>query len=489
MIGATRSNVTPTENRISDLEDTEKNRDNLSDLTKEDVTFTEETDEKLHETVEQKGNPVYRLKHLLRGLNSLEANPREFSATKKRLILLTVALASTISPISSTIYLPAIVSMQAYFNCSATTINASLSIFTFLNAIFPLIWAPSGEQFGRRKLYLISFSIAILGTICCAASVNVVMFIVFRGVSAAGSSSVMSMGAGTLSDIYDAHERGRAIALYTCGPLLGPALGPIIGGYLNEAFGWRSNFYFVAALETWRPLPTLPGEKKLTSKEKLKKIQPFLGFQFFRYPNISMCVAFSGIIFMMFYLINTTFTRTYTIQYGLSSGTVGLCYLPLTVGGIIGSNLGGRFADRIYNRRVAAANSNTYPEMRISLELIGFAVFIQVGGFIAYGWCIYYNVHMAWGLVAEFIRLMIPIVTISTYIVDCFRRRSASVTACSNFVRYTMAGIGALIATDMETGLGSGVMYSLCAGIIALSYLLIVGVKVFHTKWKYSEQE
>lgn len=97
MIGATRSNVTPTENRISDLENTEKNRDNLSDLTKEDVTFTEETDDKLEETVDapQKGNPVYRLKHLLRGLNSLEANPREFSATKKRLILLTVALAST----------------------------------------------------------------------------------------------------------------------------------------------------------------------------------------------------------------------------------------------------------------------------------------------------------------------------------------------------------------------------------------------------------
>lgn len=43
---------------------------------------------------------------------------------------------------------------------------------------------------GRRKLYLISFSIAVLGTICCAESVNVAMFIVFRGVSAAGSSSV-----------------------------------------------------------------------------------------------------------------------------------------------------------------------------------------------------------------------------------------------------------------------------------------------------------
>lgn len=49
-----------------------------------------------------------------------------------------------------------------------------------------------------------------------------------------------------------------------------------------------------------------------------------------------------------------------------------------------------------------------------------------------------------------------------------------------------MAGIGALIATDMENGLGSGVMYSLCAGIIAVAYLLIVAVKVNHKKWKNS---
>jgi MFS family permease len=33
------------------------------------------------------------------------------------------------------------------------------------------------------------------------------------------------MGAGTIADIYDAHERGTAMAFYTAGPLLGPALG------------------------------------------------------------------------------------------------------------------------------------------------------------------------------------------------------------------------------------------------------------------------
>lgn len=78
-------------------------------------------------------------------------------------------------------------------------------------------------------VYLVSFTITVIGSLLCGLSVNMVMFIVFRAISAVGSSSVLSMGAGTLSDVFEAHERGNAFAWYTCGPLLGPALGPIIG--------------------------------------------------------------------------------------------------------------------------------------------------------------------------------------------------------------------------------------------------------------------
>ncbi len=79
------------------------------------------------------------------------------------------------------------------------------------------------------------------------------------------------MGAGTISDIFEPHERGRAFAYYTCGPLLGPAIGPIIGGYLNQGLGWRSNFWFLAIFcfltwlgiifflpETWRATAPSP---------------------------------------------------------------------------------------------------------------------------------------------------------------------------------------------------------------------------------------
>jgi predicted MFS family arabinose efflux permease len=176
---------------------------------------------------------------------------------------------------------------------------------------------------------------------------------------------------------------------------------PILGGYLNAGFGWRGCFYIVAAYglfiffcllfilpETWSPSPTLTrSEKPSTGKEKIKKINPLKTFRFLKNPNIVLSVAFTGTTFMMYYMITTTFSRTYTLQYGFSSGTVGLCYLPVAAGCIAGSNIGGCFADRTYNRRAAAANGNVIPETRISLEAIGLAVFVQM--WIHYLWLVF----------------------------------------------------------------------------------------------------
>lgn len=85
---------------------------------------------------------------------------------------------------------PALVDMQKYFQTSDTAMNASLAVYTYFLAFFPLIWATFGDLFGRRPIYLVSFLVAVAGMICCSFSTNVVMFIVFRAVSAIGSSSV-----------------------------------------------------------------------------------------------------------------------------------------------------------------------------------------------------------------------------------------------------------------------------------------------------------
>jgi MFS family permease len=77
-----------------------------------------------------------------------------------------------------------------------------------------------------------------------------------RCLQAIGSSAVISVGAGSLADMYEVHERGQKVSqfvfylgfeqrdngvsadeqlgLFYGMPLLGPALGPLIGGALGN---------------------------------------------------------------------------------------------------------------------------------------------------------------------------------------------------------------------------------------------------------------
>jgi MFS family permease len=154
--------------------------------------------------------------------------------------------------------------------------------------------------------------------------------------------------------------------------------------------------------------------------------------------------------FFVLYLNNTIFTRVYSNQYHLDTGIVGICYLPFAIGAMLGGIFGGRFSDRVYNASVAKAkekNEEIYPEMRLNVLVLGCSNLIQALALIAYGWCIHKDVHLAYGLVCQFIckqmlslyalltRLcldglasMAPNVTISAYMVDCFRKQGASVT-------------------------------------------------------------
>ena len=57
----------------------------------------------------------------------------------------------------------------------------------------------------------------------------------------------VTIGGGTIADMYAPEKRGSVMAIWAMGPLLGPVIGPVAGGYLAGSLGWRYIFYILTA--------------------------------------------------------------------------------------------------------------------------------------------------------------------------------------------------------------------------------------------------
>jgi len=73
-----------------------------------------------------------------------------------------------------------------------------------------------------------------IGTAVASRAMNMSVLIGMRCLQAMGSSAVLSVGAGSLADMYEVKERGRKLGLYYGMPMMGPAVGPLIGGALGN---------------------------------------------------------------------------------------------------------------------------------------------------------------------------------------------------------------------------------------------------------------
>ena len=76
------------------------------------------------------------------------------------------------------------------------------------------------------------------------------------------------------------------------------------------------------------------------------------------------------------YLLFTTFPLVFQVQYGFSTGEIGLTYLGLGIGSLLGLGVAGYVSDRLYHKK--AVNGHMEPEWRI-VPLIPSAFFIPVG--------------------------------------------------------------------------------------------------------------
>lgn len=112
-------------------------------------------------------------------------------------------------------------------------VRADLVLFRGLDCVLtllgigPLFLSPLSEFFGRRIIYITSFSLFLLWLIPCAVAKNTETMIIARFFSGLSGSAFLSVAGGTVGDMFDRHELAFPMMLYTASPFIGPEVGPL----------------------------------------------------------------------------------------------------------------------------------------------------------------------------------------------------------------------------------------------------------------------
>ncbi|KAL4865845.1 hypothetical protein BDV12DRAFT_173783 [Aspergillus spectabilis] len=460
-------------------------------------------------------------------------NPKTYERKKKWFITFVVAVAGSVAPMGSSIFFPALTQVADDLNATTTITNLTISLYMLSMSIFPLWWSSFSERLGRRTIYIVSFALFVVFNVLCAVSSSIAMLIVMRLLSGGASASVQAVGAGTIADIWDTRERGRAMGIFYLGPLCGPLIAPIVGGALAQRWQWRSTMWFFTAYgalvvtliilglpETLTaPKPALPpadprkedeaiGRRlsRVSSRQvlgatarwlKLLKIillDPLKIILYLQYLPVLLTVYYAAITFGSLYVLNVSIEHTFVKDpYNFDTLIVGLLYIPNSLGYVVSSIFGGRWIDSIMEREARKANrydehgNLVYDPSDRMRENAWLGAMLYPAGLIWYGWTADKGVFWLAPMIANFffgIGSMLIFSMATTMLTEFMPRKSSEGVALNNFMRNIFSCVGSFVTAPIIDGIGNGWLFTIVGLVAFASSVVIVVMRVFGPRWK-----
>src|ERR1700757_3958701 len=161
-----------------------------------------------------------------------------------RLIITLCTVGATLmQALDQTIANVALPYMQGSLSATYDEITWVLTSYITAAAIMtaPVGWLAS--RFGRKYLFITCLAGFTITSMMCGAAQSLVPMVVFRLLQGVFGAALGPRSKSTMMDIYPVEQRGKAMAIWGVGVMVGPILGPTLGGYLTEMYNWRYVFY------------------------------------------------------------------------------------------------------------------------------------------------------------------------------------------------------------------------------------------------------
>lgn len=166
------------------------------------------------------------------------------NGVNKWLVLATVIVGTFLGRLDQTIVNLALPKIISDFNITVTSAAWIATAYIIANAVFVPVWGKLGDTTGRKRIYILGFSIFIVGSVLAGFAWNLTSMIIFRIIQAIASSADYPTAMAILTVTFPpGRERAQALGIWSSAFAASAVFGPLIGGPLIDAFGWRSIFF------------------------------------------------------------------------------------------------------------------------------------------------------------------------------------------------------------------------------------------------------
>jgi len=168
------------------------------------------------------------------------------------------------------VYLPSLPSMAADLHVSSAAIQASLLVFLVSAGLTQLFVGSLLDSFGRYRFSTVALIIFSLASFAIALTHNIYILYLLRAVQGMTVAIIVVAKRAYFLDTFKGDKLRHYTSLFSIVWAIAPIIAPFIGGYLQDAFGWQSNFYFLGLFTL-----AILAFDLIFGGESLRDFQPF----------------------------------------------------------------------------------------------------------------------------------------------------------------------------------------------------------------------
>ncbi|EGY16859.1 putative MFS-type transporter like protein [Verticillium longisporum] len=380
-------------------------------------------------------------------------------------------------------------------------------------------WVPLSNWAGRRPVLIIATLMMTVCSVWGATATSYNSLLAARIFQGAGGGASETVAPALVGDMFFAHERGRAMAVYTIFLAAGATAGGLSGGYIAFHYGWDSTFWVSVALAGFCFLTTLvfvpeslfdraePSSPELSDEkrkgqaiheESHELVEPVslvasLGF---RRPTGSLVDHFTR----PWRALLLPGTWVVTLHYaGLVGGivtisTVGANQMAMppyswganaglvNIGGLVGVVLGYIYTYVLSDARFkkkAKVRGHGMSEAEDRLPLLAFPLALSTCGFFVFGFCAQYPGGTRWvGLQVGFAMLSFGLMQVPSigfnYLIDAYTVAASDCFTVATIIRSCIAFAWTFFVSDWEHKTGPAEPFGIFGMLMGLFSLTTI---------------